>query len=237
VTPANAAGAAKNRVLVIEDDKDIALGIRLVLTRNGFEVSGAGDGREGLRAFYRMRPDLVVLDIGLPALDGWAVLERIRDISDVPVLILTARGQESEKVRGLHGGADDYLTKPFGNAELAARVATLLRRPRASQPDEIFDDGRVRVNFASHEVTVDGATVDLTPIEFRLLAALVRNRGQTLTPGKLLELAWNDPFGVGPDRVKYGVMRLRRKLAGTADSGIEAVRGFGYRYRNRPAPG
>ena len=237
MTPAKADGAAKNRVLVIEDDTDIALGIRLVLTRNGFEVSGAGDGREGLRAFYRMRPDLVVLDIGLPALDGWAVLERIRDISDVPVLILTARGQESEKVRGLHGGADDYLTKPFGNAELAARVATLLRRPRASQPDEIFDDGRVRVNFASHEVTVDGAAVDLTPIEFRLLAALVRNRGQTLTQGKLLELAWNDPFGVGPDRVKYGVMRLRRKLAGTAGSGIEAVRGFGYRYRNRPAPG
>jgi DNA-binding response OmpR family regulator len=237
VTAAKADGAAKNRVLVIEDDTDIALGIRLVLTRNGFEVSGAGDGREGLRAFYRIRPDLVVLDIGLPALDGWAVLERIRDISDVPVLILTARGQESEKVRGLHGGADDYLTKPFGNAELAARVATLLRRPRASQPDEIFDDGRVRVNFASHEVTVDGATVDLTPIEFRLLAALVRNRGQTLTPGKLLELAWNDPFGVGPDRVKYGVMRLRRKLAGTAGSRIEAVRGFGYRYRNRPAPG
>jgi len=237
VTAAKADGAAKNRVLVIEDDADIALGIRLVLTRNGFEVSGAGDGREGLRAFYRMRPDLVVLDIGLPALDGWAVLERIRDVSDVPVLILTARGQESEKVRGLHGGADDYLTKPFGNAELAARVATLLRRPRASQPDEIFDDGRVRVNFASHEVTVDGAAVDLTPIEFRLLAALVRNRGQTLTPGKLLELAWNDPFGVGPDRVKYGVMRLRRKLAGTAGSGIEAVRGFGYRYRNRPASG
>ena len=237
MTLAKAGGGATNRVLVIEDDEDIALGIRLVLTRNGFEVTGAADGREGLRTFHRMRPDLVVLDIGLPALDGWAVLERIRDISDVPVLILTARGQESEKVRGLHGGADDYLTKPFGNAELAARAATLLRRQRASQPAQIFDDGRVRVNFDSHEVSVDGSTIDLTPIEFRLLAALVRNRGQTLTPGKLLELAWNDPFGVGPDRVKYGVMRLRRKLAGTADSGIEAVRGFGYRYRNRPAPG
>ena len=227
----------KAQVLVIEDDKDIALGIRIVLTRSGFDVTGAGDGREGLRAFHRMRPDLVILDIGLPALDGWAVLERIRDMSDVPVLILTARGQESEKVRGLHGGADDYLTKPFGNAELAARAATLLRRRRTGQPEKVFDDGRVRVNFVSQEVTVDGAAVELTPIEFRLLAALVRNRGQTLTPGKLLELAWNDPFGVGPDRVKYGVMRLRRKLSGTTDSGIEAVRGFGYRYRNRPAPG
>jgi DNA-binding response OmpR family regulator len=222
---------------VIEDDQDITLGINVVLRRSGFEVTSAADGREGLRIFHRMHPDLVILDIGLPTLDGWVVLERIRDMSDVPVLILTAHGQESEKVRGLHGGADDYLTKPFGNAELAARATTLLRRPRSSPPDEIFDDGRVRVNFASHEVTVDGAVVELTPIEFRLLTALVRNRGQTLTPGKLLELAWNDPFGVGPDRVKYGVMRLRRKLAGTADSRIEAVRGFGYRYRNRPAPG
>jgi DNA-binding response OmpR family regulator len=234
---AGKAGTAKGRVLVIEDDADIALSISVVLSRSGFEVTSASDGREGLRVFHRTYPDLVILDIGLPALDGWAVLERIRDLSDVPLLILTAHGQESEKVRGLHGGADDYLTKPFGNAELAARAATLLRRPRSNRPDEVFDDGSVRVNFASHEVSVDGAPVALTPIEFRLLAALVRHRGQTLTTGRLLELAWNDPFGVGPDRVKYGVMRLRRKLSGAADSRIEAVRGFGYRYRNRPAPG
>jgi len=230
-------GGAKGRVLVVEDDKDIALGIQVVLTRSGFDVTGAADGREGLRSFHRMHPDLVILDIGLPALDGWSVLERIRDLSDVPVLILTAHGQESDKVRGLHGGADDYLTKPFGNAELAARAATLLRRPRSSQEMEVFDDGNVRVDFTSHQVTVDGAEVELTPIEFRLLAALVRHRGQTLSPGKLLELAWNDPFGVGPDRVKYGIMRLRRKLSGTTESRIEAVRGFGYRYSNRPAPG
>jgi DNA-binding response OmpR family regulator len=232
-----ARGATKGRVLVIEDDQDIALGIRVVLSRSGFEVTGAGDGREGLRAFHHARPDLVILDIGLPTLDGWAVLERIRDMSDAPILILTAHGQESEKVRGLQGGADDYLTKPFGNAELAARMETLLRRPRAGGPEEVYDDGSVRVNFASHEVTVEGAAVALTPIEFRLLAALVRHPGQTLSQDRLLELAWNDPFGVGPDRVKYGVMRLRRKLSGAADSRIEAVRGFGYRYRNRPAPG
>jgi DNA-binding response OmpR family regulator len=227
---------AGGRVLLIEDDEDITFGIRVVLGRSGFEVAGAADGRQGLRAFHRLCPDLVILDIGLPALDGWAVLERIRDLSDVPVLILTAHGQESEKVRGLHGGADDYLTKPFGNADLAARVATLLRRPRAGRPDDVYDDGTVRVSFPAHEVWVNGSAVTLTPIEFRLLAALVRNQGQTLTPGKLLELVWNDPFGVGPDRVKYGVMRLRRKLAG-ADSRIEAVRGVGYRYRNRSAPG
>ena len=122
------------RVLVIEDDADIALSIRTVLTRSGFDVTGAADGREGLRDFHAGRPDLVVLDIGLPTLDGWQVLERIRDMSDVPVLLLTAHGQESDKVRGLEGGADDYLTKPFGNRELAARVQALLRRPRAAQP-------------------------------------------------------------------------------------------------------
>jgi DNA-binding response OmpR family regulator len=112
----------KARVLVVEDDKDISLGIRTVLGRNGFDVMSSADGKDGLRVFHDSRPDLVVLDIGLPTLDGWAVLERIRDLSDVPVLILTAHGNESDKVRGLHNGADDYLTKPFSNRELAARL-------------------------------------------------------------------------------------------------------------------
>jgi DNA-binding response OmpR family regulator len=233
-------GRGKARILVIEDDEDIALGVRVVLTRSGFDVVDAGDGRGGLRAFHGTRPDLVVLDIGLPGLDGWTVLERIRDLSDVPVLILTAHGQESDKVRGLHGGADDYLTKPFGNRELAARVEALLRRQRTGEERaEIYDDGTVGVNFTSHEVTVDGAPVMLTPTEYRLLAVLLRHKGQVLTPGTLLELAWRDPMGIGQERVKYSVMRLRRKLgqrSGT-DSPIEAVRGFGYRYRNPPAPG
>ena len=127
----------KGRVLVIEDDQDISLGIRTVLSRQGLEVDSSPDGKQGLRTFHLARPepfDLVVLDIGLPSMDGWAVLERIRDLSDVPVLILTAHGQEGDKVRGLQGGADDYLTKPFGNRELAARVEALLRRPRAGEP-------------------------------------------------------------------------------------------------------
>jgi len=227
----------KGRVLVIEDDQDISLGIRTVLSRQGLDVAGAPDGRQGLRAFHTARPDpfdLVVLDIGLPSMDGWAVLERIRDLSDVPVLILTAHGNEGDKVRGLHGGADDYLTKPFGNRELAARVEALLRRPRAQQPlAEVYDDGRLRVSLDVREVSVGGAPVALTPTEFRLLAALVRHPGQTLTPDQLLKLAWNDPLGVGPDRVKFGVMRLRRKLGqnpGEPGAAIEAVRGFGYRY-------
>jgi DNA-binding response OmpR family regulator len=227
-----------DRVLVIEDDADIALGIRTVLDRSGFDVATAADGLEGLRAFHSERPDIVVLDVGLPQMDGWTVLERIRELSEVPVLMLTAHGREADKVRGLRGGADDYLTKPFGNAEFVARVQALLRRQHADESlSEVFDDGRVQVNFVTHAVLADGVPVELTPTEFRLLSALVRHRGQVLSSVKLLDLAWNDPFGVGPDRVKYSVMRLRRKLGTEAggDSVIEAVRSFGYRYRGRPA--
>jgi DNA-binding response OmpR family regulator len=229
-----------DRVLVIEDDPDIALGIKTVLDRSGFEVASSSDGRDGLRAFHTARPDLVILDIGLPEMDGWTVLERIRDLSEVPVLILSARTLEAEKVRGLRGGADDYLTKPFGNAEFVARVQALLRRQTtAEQSAEVYDDGSVQVNFGTHEVVVDGVPVELTATEYRLLAALIRHRGQVLSPVKLLDLAWSDPFGVGPERVKYTVMRLRRKLGASADAGpsIEAVRGFGYRYRAGSQPG
>jgi DNA-binding response OmpR family regulator len=229
-----------DRVLVIEDDPDIALGIKTVLDRSGFEVASSSDGRDGLRAFHAARPDLVILDIGLPEMDGWTVLERIRDLSEVPVLILTAHSTEAEKVRGLRGGADDYLTKPFGNAEFVARVQALLRRQQgADESAEVYDDGSVQVNFGTHEVAVDGLPVELTATEYRLLAALIRHRGQVLSPVTLLDLAWGDPFGVGPDRVKYSIMRLRRKLGASADAGpsIEAVRGFGYRYRAGSHPG
>lgn len=221
-------------VLLIEDDADIALGVRTVLNRNGYEVRAAVEGRDGLRLFHSERPDIVVLDVGLPEMDGWTVLERIRELSEVPVLMLTSHGRESDKVRGLRSGADDYLTKPFGTAEFVARVQALLRRQRAADSlPEVFDDGSVRINFATHAVFVDGGPVELTPTEFRLLTALVRHRGQVLSPVKLLELAWSDPLGIGPDRVKYTVMRLRRKLGAETggDSAIEAVRGFGYRYK------
>jgi DNA-binding response OmpR family regulator len=232
-----------DRVLLIEDDADIALGVGTMLSRNGFAVTTAGDGREGLRAFHGERPDIVILDVGLPEMDGWTVLERIRELSEVPVLMLTAHGQESDKVRGLRTGADDYVTKPFGNAEFVARVRALLRRAgiNEQQAADVYDDGRVRVNFVAHEVLADGVPVELTATEYRLLVTLVRHRGQVLSAVRLLDLVWNDPVGIGPERVKYSVMRLRRKLGATsgADSPIEAVRGFGYRYRadrNHAAP-
>ena len=224
-----------SRLLVVEDDADIALALSLLLQRAGHEVEHAKDGREGLRAIHDHRPDLLLLDIGLPGLDGWQVLERVRDISDLPILMLTAHGQESEKVRGLRGGADDYLTKPFTNAELVARVEALLRRSgsAAAWADEVYDDGTLRIDPAARRAFVAGGEVRLTPTEFRLLNVLVRHAGAVLSPNQLLAQAWDDPTGIGQERVKFAVLRLRRKLGWSEpeDSPIESVRGFGYRYR------
>jgi DNA-binding response OmpR family regulator len=220
-------------ILVVEDDPDIVRVVSAVIERAGHRVVVAGDGREGLRAFHERRPDLVVLDVGLPGLDGWEVLERVRELADTPVLMLSAHDLEADKVRGLRGGADDYLTKPFGQHELAARVDTLLRRGRSTAPvADVYLDDRLEVRFDRREVLVQGEAVALTPLEYRLLGALVRHRGQVLSPEQLLDLAWNDPLGVGPDRVKFSVLRLRRKLGWSevSTSPIEAVRGFGYRY-------
>jgi DNA-binding response OmpR family regulator len=227
-----------SRLLVVEDEPDIAMALHVLLTRAGHQVGVAKDGRAGLRDAYTERPELVLLDIGLPGMDGWQVLERLRDVSDVPVLLLTAHGQESDKVRGLRGGADDYLTKPFTNAELVARVEALLRRSvgPALWADEVYDDGVLRIDPAARRTFVLGEEVRLTPTEFRLLNVLVRHVGAVLSPNQLLAQAWDDPTGIGPERVKFAVLRLRRKLGWTDPdaSPIESVRGFGYRYR-RPA--
>src|SRR5213595_553404 len=138
------------RILVIDDDADIRGLVAELLGRAGLQVEGAPDGRVGLRAFHRSPPDLVVLDVSMPELDGWQTLERIRDLSDVPVLMLTARGEELERVRGLQAGADDYVTKPFGRQELLARVEALLRRaaskPREEQR-EMYADALVEIDF------------------------------------------------------------------------------------------
>ena len=224
----------RKRVLVVEDEPDLRRTLDKVLTVAGFAVLLAADGRTGLRAVHAEKPDALVLDIGLPGLDGWQVLARVRDLSDVPVLLLTAHGAEAEKVRGLRAGADDYLTKPYGNAELVARVQALLRRGAATAPaPEVYDDGQVRLDPNARTVLVGGTDIRLSPTEFRLLAVLARNSGQVLTPAQLLDRVWGDPTGIGPERVKFAVLRLRRRL-GWADpesSPIQSVRGIGYRYR------
>ena len=222
------------RVLVVDDDGDIRGLVRELLERQGYEVADAANGREGLRSFYAATPDLVLLDVSMPELDGWQTLERIRDLSDVPVAMLTARTAELEKVRGLKGGADDYITKPFGRQELLARVEAMLRRagPR-EEATRTYADSLLHVDFVQRSVSVNGSDVALTPLEFRLLAAFVRHPGQLLSHDQVLELVWGDSYSASRDQVKLYVGYLRRKLeaAGADASAIETVRGFGYRYR------
>jgi DNA-binding response OmpR family regulator len=221
------------RILVIEDEEDIRNLVAELLERAGYRVEQAADGRAGLRALHASPPDLVVLDVSMPELDGWQTLERIRDLSEVPVLMLTARGTELERVRGLKAGADDYMTKPFGRQELVARVEALLRRaPARGEAAETYADERITVDFAQRAVTYEGRDVSLTPLEFRLLSVLVRHPRQVLSRDQLLELVWGDTYGVAADQVKLYVGYLRRKLDPDAPdrAPIETVRGFGYRY-------
>jgi len=227
------------KVLVIDDDPIVRELVERVLGSWGVAVIGAADGAEGLRLVFSKRPDLVVLEIDLPSMDGWQLLGRIRELGEMPILMLTAKGQELDKVRALRGGADDYLTKPFGREELPARVEALIRRARRSKPEEVerlsqvYADGRLSVDHEQRLVRLGEEELRLTPLEFRLLAAFVRHPGQVLSSDQLIEIAWRDPL-VQPEQVKLYVSRLRRKL-GEAEA-IETVRGFGYRYRP-PAAG
>jgi DNA-binding response OmpR family regulator len=223
------------RVLVIDDNDDIRGLVAELLQRAGLEVEQAADGRTGLRVFHQTSPDLVVLDVSMPGLDGWETLERIRDLSDVPVMMVTARAAELERVRGLQAGADDYLVKPFGRQELVARVQALLRRARASgeERQETYADERLTIDFAQRAVTYDGREISLTPLEFKLLSVFVRHPRQVLSREQLLELVWGDAYGVSGDQAKLYVGYLRRKLDPDQPDRvpIETVRGFGYRYQ------
>jgi DNA-binding response OmpR family regulator len=223
------------RVLVVDDDDDIRALVRTLLERTGVSVHDSANGREGLREFHAWRPDLVVLDVSMPELDGWNVLDRIRDMSDVPVLMLTARADELERVRGLQAGADDYVVKPFGKQELVARVQALLRRAsRGAYKEEsgTYADAYLALDWSQARVTVGDREVKLTPLEFRLLSTFVRNPRQVLSRDQLLELVWGDSYGVAGDQVKLYVGYLRRKLDPNDPDAvpIETVRGFGYRY-------
>ena len=224
----------RGRVLVVDDDSDIRNLVRELLERQGYDVTDAANGRDGLRAFYASTPDVVVLDVGMPEMDGFETLERIRDLSDVPVIMLTARAAELEKVRGLKAGADDYVTKPFGRQELLARIEAMLRRAGSREEGPTtYADTLVAVDFTQRSVMVHGRPVPLTPLEFKLLAAFIRHPNQVLAHEQLLDLVWGDSLASSRDQVKLYVGYLRRKLeaAGAHASVIETVRGFGYRYR------
>jgi DNA-binding response OmpR family regulator len=222
------------RILLIDDSETERALITSRLEQHGYLVSTAADGTEGLRKVYELKPNLILLDIVMPGLDGWQALERIREVSNIPVIMLTARDSELEKVRGLRGGADDYVAKPFSSVELLARVEAVLRRvPDERDVKQVYDDGEISIDFAAGEVRVRGELVSLTPLEFRLLSTLTEHPNQLLSRDQLLERVWGDAFARGGDEVKLYVRYLRLKIERdpAKPTLVETVRGFGYRYR------
>ena len=220
------------RVLIIDDEENICELLGYVLEAAGYSVCTAADGGEGLSNFTSWRPDLVLLDVNMPRMNGWKVLERIQEMSDTPVIMLTVLGEEVARVRGLMGGADDYVTKPFSSAELLARVEAVLRRSKApAKALDVYEDRDIHVDFARHLVSVRGHSVELSPLEFRLFSALVRNAGVVLSPERLLDLCWNDR-AAGPTNVRVYISSLRKKLEEdlTNPRLVQTVREFGYRY-------
>jgi DNA-binding response OmpR family regulator len=220
------------RVLVVDDDDDIRLLLEELLRGAGYDVAPAKNGRAALRLFYESPTDLVVLDLSMPELDGFETLDRLRNLSDVPVILLTARAGEIDKVRGFRAGADDYVVKPFGRQELLARIEALLRR--APEPTHLdhYEDGALSIDYGRRHVMCRGLPVRLTPLEFRLLATFVGNAGQVLSADQLVDRVWGHSSGVSRDQVKVYVSYLRKKLGQRANGfePIETVRGFGYRY-------
>jgi DNA-binding response OmpR family regulator len=218
-------------VLLVEDDAAIAGPLSRALQREGYEVDVVGDGQAALHRAGAAGPDLMVLDLGLPGMDGLEVCRRVRvDQPDLPVLMLTARTDEVDFVVGLDAGADDYVVKPFAYQEVAARLRALARRaepgPRRAEP--VLTAGAIALDEAARRVTVSGRNVDLSPREFSLLEALLRHAGQTLTRDQLLDQAWPFSVAVTPNAVDAYVHYLRTKL-GDAGSQVETVRGVGYR--------
>jgi DNA-binding response OmpR family regulator len=220
-------------VLVIDDSETVRATISDRLERGGYNVASAVNGREGLRRLYEIKPDVVLLDVVMPELDGWKTLELIRDVSDVPVIMLTSRDSELERVRGLRSGADDYMGKPFSPAELSARIEAVLRRAgEKTEAKQVYDDGMVCIDFAARSVTVRGDNVALTPLEFRLLSVLTEHGGQVLSRHQLIDLVWGRAYESSGDPVKIYIGYLRKKIEEDPASPklVETVRGFGYRY-------
>jgi two-component system phosphate regulon response regulator PhoB len=238
---ASATSPSVPRVLVAEDEPDIAALVAYQLTREGFRVETAGSGSEALEAVGREIPDLLVLDRMLPGLSGDEVLKRLKlepATSNIPVLVLTAKREQEDRIEGLELGADDYLTKPFSPRELVLRAKAILRRVAeagvTSGGGRILRAGPIRLDLTSHQTLLDGEELKLTPTEFRLLQALMERRGRTQSRKQLLEKAW-DVDSSASDRIQtrtvdMHVRRLRSKL-GDVGEWIQTIRGFGYRLK------
>jgi two-component system KDP operon response regulator KdpE len=201
-------------VVLIEDDREIRHWLRVVLEAEGYRLFFAENGEQGLTETAARQPDLVLLDLGLPDLDGVDVIQRIREWSKVPILVISARGQEQDKVDALDAGADDYVSKPFGTKELLARMRVALRHAAVQDGAEsaVYESGKLRVDLAARLVYLDGAEVHLTPNEYKLLAALVRHAGKVLTHRHLLKEVWGPNFVEHTNYLRVHMSQLRRKI-------------------------
>ncbi len=223
------------KILIVDDEPDVRTLVRSALeySREDLEPIEAADGEEALRVIGSAQPDLVVLDLSMPRHDGFAVLEQIRAQSDLPVIVLTARGLEQDKIRGLQLGADDYMTKPFSPRELVARIETVLRRTRPSARRRgSLQLGDLRIDMGARRVFVSEREVHLTPTEFNLLAELAAHAGEAMTHDALLERVWGPEYRSETHYLKVYVGRLRDKIEADAAEPrrILTVRGIGYRF-------
>jgi two-component system, OmpR family, KDP operon response regulator KdpE len=209
--------SADATILIVEDDAPMRRFLRMALSHQGYRVLEADTGRLAMTVILARPPDLILLDLGLPDIDGTSILERVREWSQVPIVILSARGQEVDKVGALNAGADDYLTKPFGVPELLARIRVALRHAAAlrdlgASESAQFQTGDLRVDLSARRVTVRGEAIHLTPIEYRLLAAFVKNAGKVLTHQYLLREVWGPTCDRQTHYPRMYVANLRRKL-------------------------
>ncbi|MFW2381463.1 MAG: response regulator [Acidimicrobiales bacterium] len=219
-------------VLVVDDEPRIARLVADYLQQAGFRVVEASDGRAALDSYHRHQPDLIVLDLGLPKLDGLDVIRTIRTTSEVPIIILSARTDETDRVVGLELGADDYVVKPFGGRELVARVRALLRRVDAVAPEDVHHVGPFTVDIPKMRVTIDGEEIELTPTEFQLVATMIAQPGRVFTRGQLLDAVHGVSFESYERAIDAHVKNLRRKFGSQPGRPryLLTVHGVGYKF-------
>ncbi|MDI6857861.1 MAG: response regulator transcription factor [Dehalococcoidia bacterium] len=216
-------------ILVVDDERNIVQLTRLYLTKEGFEVEAAYDGRQALEKAQAHRPDLIVLDLMMPEVDGLTVCRELRKQSNVPIIMLTAKGEDVDKVVGLELGADDYVTKPFNPRELVARVKAVLRRAQAAaEPAAVLEAGGLRIDVGRREAVLDGRPLNLRSKEFDLLAAFLRNEGMVMDRERLIQQVWGLDFYGDSRTIDVHVAWLREKLAGSRVH-IQTVWGIGYK--------
>jgi two-component system, OmpR family, KDP operon response regulator KdpE len=221
------------KILVVDDDPTLLRFLQDFLRQEKYQVVAAANGTEALRLAYREHPDLVVLDVMMPGMDGWEVTARLRELSDVPIILLTAKGSEADKLRGFRLGVDDYMTKPFSFAELTARIQAVLNRARQKKTGDrnLFTFGDLQVDLDRREVRLAGDVVTLTPTEFRLLEVLVRRQGHAVSEADLVREVWGAYRQENATAVRRYIWLLRKKIEPTPEEPryIFTVRGYGYR--------